>query len=401
VIAVKRKSELSLAEFVIIVSLMMCLMALSIDTMLPALPQIGSDLGVQDANDRQLVVSTIFVGLAAGQLFFGPLSDKTGRKPAIYAGFGLYVAGSLTAVFAPSFPMLLVGRLLQGAGVSAPRAVGLALVRDRYEGRSMARVMSFVMTVFILGPMIAPTLGQAILLFAGWRSIFVSFVLLALITLLWFGIRMPETLAPENRSPFSLQRIVSSTGEIITIRPALGYTIVAGFVSGAHLGYLSSAQQIFQEQYELGELFPIYFAAVAFSIGLASFLNARLVMRFGMRTLVVGALLTVIALSSVALGIALMTSGQPPLWFLTSYFMLTFFCVGILFGNNNALAMQPLGHIAGIGAAIVGSISTFISALLGTIIGQSYNGTVIPLIAGLAIVSVLSLGVIRWIEAAS
>jgi DHA1 family bicyclomycin/chloramphenicol resistance-like MFS transporter len=246
--------------------------------------------------------------------------------------------------------------------------------------------------------MIAPTLGQAILLFSGWRTIFGSFVLLALITLLWFGLRMPETLAPEKRAPFSLGRIVRATREVISIRPALGYTVVAGFVSGAHLGYLSSAQQVFQEQYELGELFPIYFAIIAFSIGLASFLNARLVLRFGMRNLVSRALQFIVVLSAISFALALIAAGQPPLWLLMGYFMLTFFCVGILFGNNNALAMQPLGHIAGVGAAIVGALSTFISVPLGTFIGQSYNGTVLPLIAGLAILSALSLLVVRWIE---
>lgn len=394
----KRKTDLSFTEFVIIISLMMSLLALSIDAMLPALPEMGADLGVQDANNRQLVVSTIFLGLAVGQLLFGPLSDKIGRKPAIYAGLGLYIAGSLIAVFAASFPALLLGRLLQGGGVSAPRAVGLALVRDRYEGRAMARVMSFVMSVFILVPMIAPTFGQAILLFSGWRAIFVTFVMLALITILWFGLRMPETLAPENRAPFSLHRISAATREVVSIRPALGYTLVAGFAGGAHLGYLNSAQQVFQEQYELGQLFPIYFATVAFSIGLASFLNARLVMRYGMRLLVSRSLLIILLLAVAAFVIAMLTSGQPPLWLLMAYFMLTFFCVGVLFGNNNALAMQPLGHIAGIGAAMVGSLSTFITVPLGTLIGQSYNGTVLPIIVGLGLLSALSLVIVRWVE---
>ena len=398
VISTRSKADLSLAEFVIIISLMMSLTALSIDTMLPALPQMGADLRVQNANDRQLVVSTIFLGLAIGQLFFGPLSDQTGRKPAIYAGLAVYIAGSLIAILAISFPMLLFGRLLQGAGVSAPRAVGLALVRDRYEGRAMARVMSFVMTVFILVPMIAPAFGQAILLFADWRAIFASFVVLAFITLAWFGFRMPETLAPENRASFSARRIIRTTRAIIKIRPAVGYTVVAGFVSGAHLGYLSSAQQVFQEQYDLGALFPIFFAIIAFSIGLASFLNARLVMRFGMRYLVRSSLLVIMGLSVAALGIGLFSAGQPALWLMMGYFMLTFFCVGILFGNNNALAMQPLGHIAGIGAAVVGSLSTFISVPLGTTIGRSYNGTVLPLIVGLAILSALSLVVVHWAE---
>ena len=398
-ITTKRKPNLSLAEFVIIISLLMSLTALSIDAMLPALSQMGADLQVQNGNDRQLVISAIFLGLAIGQLFFGPLSDKTGRKPAIYAGLALFIVGSLISMFSISFPMMLIGRFLQGAGVSAPRAVTLALVRDRYEGRAMARVMSFVMTVFILVPMIAPMMGQTILLFSGWRTIFGSFVLLAVITMIWFGIRMPETLAPENRAPFSLRRIVRTTIEIIEIRPALGYTIVAGLISGAHLGYLSSAQQIFQEQYNLGELFPIYFATIALSIGFASLTNTRLVMRFGMRALVRWSLLTLLGFSAIVFAIAfLFFAGQPPLLLLMGYLMLTLFCIGILFGNNNALAMQPLGHIAGIGAAIVGSLSTFISVFLGTIIGQSYNGTILPLVAGIAILAGLALVVVRWAE---
>ena len=397
-ISTKLKKSPSFVEFVILISMMMSLTALSIDAMLPALSQMGSDLNVQNANDRQLIISMIFLGLAMGQLFFGPLSDKTGRKPAIYAGLFCYIAGALLAAFSWSFSILLAGRFLQGIGVSAPRAVTLALVRDQYEGRAMARVMSFVMTVFILVPMIAPTIGQAILLFTGWRSIFGIFVLLAIVVLIWFAIRQPETLAPENRAPFSLKRIVKTTIEIVKIRPALGFTVTAGLISGAHLGYLNSAQQVLQEQYALGEQFPIYFAVIAFSIGLASFLNARLVMRFGMRMLVNGSLIAISSLSLVTFGLALFSSGQPPLWILMAYFMFVFFFVGILFGNMNALAMAPLGHIAGIGAAIVGSLSTLISVMLGTMIGRAYNGTVLPLIAGMGILAGLSIFVVRWAD---
>jgi DHA1 family bicyclomycin/chloramphenicol resistance-like MFS transporter len=388
----------SFAEFVIIISLMMSLTALSIDAMLPALPQIGSDLGVQNANDRQLIVSVLFLGLAFGQLFFGPLSDRVGRKPTVYAGYALYIAGALLSVLAVSFPMMLVGRLSQGLGISAPRAVTLALVRDRYKGRAMARVMSFVSSVFILVPMIAPTLGQTILLFSGWRGIFGSFVLMALITLCWFALRLPETLAPEHRAPFSLRRIINATLEIARNRIAVGYTVSAGLVSGAFLGYLNSAQQIFQEQYALGKLFPLVFGIISLSIGLASLLNARLVMRFGMRFLVRRSLFVIIGLSILALGIVLPLGGQVPLWLFMAYIMVTFFCVGILFGNQNALAMEPLGHLAGIGAAVVGSLSTLISMPLGTIIGQSYNGTVLPLVVGMALLSGLSLLVVRWAE---
>jgi DHA1 family bicyclomycin/chloramphenicol resistance-like MFS transporter len=401
VITTRQKTELSQAEFVIILSLMMSLTALATDAMLPALPQIGADLQVQSANSRQLVVSSLFLGLALGQLFFGPLSDKTGRKPGIYGGLSLFVLGSLISVFSVSFPMMLAGRFLQGTGVSAPRAVGLALVRDRFEGRAMARVMSFVTTVFILVPMIAPSMGQALLLFTGWRSIFGAFVLLAIITLLWFGLRMPETLAPEDRAPFSLRRILTAMGEIFRTRPALGFTVTAGFISGAHLGYLNSSQQIFQEEYGLGELFPIYFAVIALSIGLASFLNARMVMRFGMHFLVKWALITMLGLAIISAAVSLVTGGQPPLWFLMIYLMMTFFTVGVLFGNQNALAMEPLGRIAGVGAAVVGSLSTFISVPIGTLIGQSYNGTVLPLVIGMAAMAGLSLIVYYWIESGS
>lgn len=395
----KSKAYPSPVEFVILMSMMMSLAALSIDAMLPALSQISRDLNVQNTNDRQLVVSILFLGLAVGQLFFGPISDKVGRKPAIYAGYTLFIAGSILSILAINYPMMLFGRLLQGVGISAPRSVTLALVRDRYEGRAMARVMSLIMTVFILVPVIAPTMGQAILLFAGWRSIFGSFVLLVVITLVWFALRMPETLSPENRAPFSLHRIFRTTIEILKIRPAFGYTVIAGLVSGVHLGYLNSAQQVFQEQYALGELFPLYFAVIALSLGGASLLNARLVMRFGMRSLVRWSLIMVLVLSITALGMVLLTNGQPPLGFLIAYLMAAFFGIGILYGNNNALAMQPLGHIAGIGAAIVGSISTLIAILMGMMIGQSYNGTILPLVAGMAILTGLSIVVVYWVEA--
>jgi MFS transporter, DHA1 family, multidrug resistance protein len=253
--AISRK-EPSYAEFVSLVSLMTSLAALSIDAMLPSLPQIGSDLNVQNVNDRQLVISVLFLGMALGQLFFGPLSDHTGRKPAIYAGYAIFIAGSLLSVLAVNFTIMLLGRLLQGVGISSPRAVTLALVRDRYAGRAMARVMSFVMTVFILVPMLAPTFGQAVLLFFGWRAIFLSFILMAIVTFVWFALRMPETLALENRSAFSLGQIISTMQAILMIRVALGYTITAGLIHGVFLGYLNSTQQIFQNSMNWGPGFP-------------------------------------------------------------------------------------------------------------------------------------------------
>jgi DHA1 family bicyclomycin/chloramphenicol resistance-like MFS transporter len=277
--------------------------------------------------------------------------------------------------------------------------VSVALIRDQYEGRAMARVMSFVMAVFILVPIIAPLLGQLILLVAHWRAIFGVFLGLALFAATWFALRQPETLPPNRRLSFTWGRLATAFYEIFTNRIAIGYTLAAGLVSGAFIGYLNSSQQIFQEQYGLGRLFPLYFAILALALGSASFTNGRLVMRYGMRALSQLALMTQGGLSLFYWVIAYGWDGHPPLWTLMVYLLISFFCVGILFGNLNSLAMEPLGRMAGVGAAVVGSVSTLISLLLGTLIGQSYNGTVLPLVGGFAILSITTIVVTRWTEA--
>ncbi len=395
-ITTPQEKSASQTEFIIILSLMMALTALSIDAMLPALGNISAELDITKPNDRQLIVSLIFFGQAVGQLFFGPLSDKVGRKPAIFSGYVLFIIGSLVSFFSKDFSTMLAGRALQGVGISAPRAVSLALVRDQFEGRRMARIMSFVSTVFILIPMIAPSIGQAIVSLAGWRSIFGFFIIFALVTLFWFALRVPETLALEKRKPFSLRHILEATLEVIKIRSAFGFTITIGLVQGVFLGYLNSSQQIFQEQYALGARFPLFFSTIALSLGLASLMNTKLVMRYGMRDLARWALNTLVGLAFVFIGVAFALNGHPPLWLLMAYLMVSFFCIGILFGNLNALAMQPLGHLAGIGAAIIGSLSTLLSTLLGTIIGRSYNGTILPFMVGMVVLSSIAIFVNRW-----
>jgi DHA1 family bicyclomycin/chloramphenicol resistance-like MFS transporter len=271
-------------------------------------------------------------------------------------------------------------------------------VRDRFEGREMARVMSLVMGVFILVPIVAPALGQAILGVSGWRAIFGVYLVMGLIASLWFALRQEETLPSGRRIPFSLGRMGVAAREVVTNRSSIGYTIAAGFVFGAFLGYLTSAQQILQQQYALGTRFPLYFALLAIAIGGASFVNASLVVRFGMRMLSNWSLRGICIVSVVFTAIASTASGQPPLWMLMTYLMVTFFGIGLLFGNLNALAMQPLGHIAGTGAAVVGSTSMLISLALGTWIGQSYNGTVLPLVGGFAVLSACSIIAAWWAE---
>jgi len=395
-----KSTALGPVEFVALMATLTALVALSIDMILPALPAVGATLGVRHDNDVQFVVSLLFLGFGFGQFLYGPVSDSVGRKPAVYFGLAVFSAGCTLALTAQTFPVLLAGRVLQGLGVAGPRTMTIALVRDRFEGHVMARVMSFVMAVFILVPVIAPSLGQAVLGVAGWRTIFGLYLTLALAVTVWFGWRQEETLPPARRRPFSAADIARAAREVLTHRVALGYTVAAGLVYGAFIGYLSSVQQILQQQYALASRFPLYFSMLAISLGAASLCNARLVGRYGMRSLAASALRLVAAVSIPFAAVVISWSGQPPLWSLMLYLLATFFGIGLLFGNLTALAMQPLGHIAGTGAAVVGGLSTLISLALGTAIGQSYDGTVVPLVSGFAILSVLAMAAMAWAQPA-
>ena len=377
-------------EFIALMAVMTSIIAFSIDAMLPALPQIAADLGVTDVNDRQLVVIVLFIGLAIAQLAYGPASDTLGRKPAAYIGFTIFIGGSLLCVFARSFEMMLTGRFLQGVGAAGPRIVSLALVRDLYSGRSMARIMSLVLGIFIIVPVIAPSVGQGLLWVGDWRLIFIALLAQGTIGLVWFAWRQPETLPEERRAPFSLKRIFTAFAEACTNPVTLGYTVAAGLVFGAFVGYLASTQQILGELYGLGAKFPLYFGANALAFGAASMLNARLVMKLGMRRLAGSGLGATTLLSLVFFIAILILDGHPPLWALMGYLLLTFFFVGVLFGNFNALAMEPMGHIAGTAAAVVGSLATIISSVLGWMLGHAYDGTVRPMIAGFAVLTLLA-----------
>jgi DHA1 family bicyclomycin/chloramphenicol resistance-like MFS transporter len=394
----RRTHAIPFVEFVALMATMTALIALSIDMLLPALPAIGAALGVRRANDTQLIVSLLFLGFGVGQFFYGPISESVGRKPAVYVGLALFSAGCLLALVARSLPVMLVGRVLQGVGVGGPRAMTIALVRDTYEGRAMARVMSLVMAVFILVPVIAPSIGQAVFMLAGWRTIFGVYLTLSLVLWMWFAFRQDETLKPERRLPVSAANIMRGVKEVVTNRLALAYTVAAGLIYGAFIGYLSSVQQILQQQYGLGPRFPLYFATLAIALGSASLSNARLVGHYGMRHLAGLALTVVCAVSVLFLAVVASRAGHAPLWALMAYLLASFFGIGLLYGNLQALAMQPLGRIAGIGAAVVGGSSTLISLACGTVIGQSYDNTVLPLVAGFAILSGLAIAVIRFAE---
>ncbi len=346
----------------------------------------------------QLLISLVFVGFAIGQLVAGPLADSWGRKPVIYFGLALYIAGSLLGMVAASFPVILAARLLQGMGASIPFTGTNALVRDLYEGAPMARIMSFIGTVFILVPMLAPLAGQGILMVATWREIFLLYLALAVPAAIWFALRQPETLPRDKRVAMSAAHIISTTVEVFRIRRAAGYIICGGFVTGSFLAYLNTAQQMYQQTFGLGREFVFYFSLLAFSLGLSMLINGTLVERIGMRRLTATAFAAIIAAAVVFLPLVFATSGVPPLWAMMAYLMVTFLCIGITFGNLNALAMEPLGHIAGIGASVVGFVSSMMGAVLGGLVGRAYDGGVTALVLGFAILNILALAAMWWGE---
>jgi DHA1 family bicyclomycin/chloramphenicol resistance-like MFS transporter len=386
------------AEFIVLVALLTAMVAMSIDAMLPALGEIARDLGAKSPNDRQLVLTVFFAGMTLGTLVYGPVSDSFGRKPTIFGGLAIYGMGAFMCLFATSFPLLLWGRALQGLGAAGPRVVSLAMVRDGSSGAAMARVMSFVMSVFMLVPILAPSIGQLVLFVASWRLIFVGFLGMAVIAAIFLEVRQEETLPKERRVAFSAGNLYRSAMEFFRFPMAWGYTIAVGLIFAAFICYLGTSQQIFAEQYEQGDLFAVWFGVFAVAIAFAMIFNGRKVMRYGMRVLSKWALRGNIALSGIFLLVSLLTAGQPPLWALGCYLFGTFFCCGILFGNYNAMAMEPVGHIAGMAAAISGTLSSLVAISIGTWIGQMYDGTIMPLVYSFLSMGLLALVFSEWVE---
>jgi len=377
-------------SFIALMAVLMSFTAISIDAMLPALGQISEDLAVQNPNDVQLIISSLFLGLSIGILFFGPFSDSFGRKKAIYLGVSIFLCGCVASILSTNFETMLLGRVLQGFGTASCRIATMCMIRDRFEGNAMARVMSFIMIIFILSPALAPSLGQVILLFAHWRVIFVVMFMIGVSSVTWLAIGQEETLKPENRRPFKIKPIFNAVLETVNNRISRGYTMASGLIFGAFVGYLNSAQQILQEQYELGVAFAVVFGFIALALGVASFANSRWVYKYGMEKICHTSLLVMVGTTTIFLPISLLFGGHPPLILLISYLLIVFFCCGLLFGNFNTMAIHPLGHIAGAASSVIGCLQTLLSASLGATIGYLYNGTINPLIIGFFILGIWS-----------
>ncbi|GGY77711.1 Bcr/CflA family drug resistance efflux transporter [Cellvibrio zantedeschiae] len=391
-----QNSKISSLEFTILVALMMSIVAISIDALLPALGIIRTEIQMAYENQVQLVISALFLGMALGQLVCGPLSDATGRKKVLYSGILLFLIGSLICFFAQDINTLLIGRFVQGLGVSGPYVSAISIVRDKYAGREMAKVMSLVMMIFIMVPAIAPSLGQAILFFASWRYVFVLYIVYSVIIGLWIFLRLEETLPKANRIPFSVTGFVDGFKEVICNRTTMGYTLCMGLFFGSFVGYLNSSQQIFQVQFGTGKMFTVYFGVLALVFGVSSLLNSQLVEKWGMHFISNRAVMSIIASSAVFLGLHAVSDIQ--LWMFMIYAAILFFAFGLIFGNVNAMAMEPMGHVAGIASAIIGSVSSIISMVIGTFIGQLYNNTLIPVTVGFLIMTSLAILLMKFAD---
>ncbi|CAD7337251.1 Bicyclomycin resistance protein [Sphingobium sp. S6] len=374
----------------------MAMNALSTDPMLPALPEIGSDLGVANANDRQLIISIYFLGLGAGSLLFGILSDRFGRKKVMGGALVLFVLSTIACAVAQSFSLLLIGRAAAGFFAGASRVIAVGIIRDRFKGDAMAKVMSLILAVFMLIPVVAPSFGQAILWFAPWRWIFWILAIQAALILIWMVVRMPETLAPENRLRMSPSTIFRTIGSVLTNRSAAGYMLASGVVMSGLIGFILSVQQIFFDIFDARSFFPIAFAVMAGSMGVGSLLNSRLVSRFGARRLSQGAVISMIVTSAIHLGV--IASGHENMISFMVFQSATMMAVAFTASNFGSISMEPFAKGAGAASSFQAFLTTALSSALGSVVGRAFDGTTLPLTLGMLIFGVAALLIVAFAE---
>lgn len=374
----------------------MAMAALSIDSMLPALPAIGRSLGVVDPNDRQWVISAFVIGMGLGQIVHGPLSDRFGRRRVLLIGLACGIVCNLTAAVAATFPLLLAARTAAGVATASSRVLAVSIVRDRFAGDAMARVMSLATIVFMLVPVIAPNLGQFILLIAPWRWIFHVLTGAGLLLFLWAALRLPETLDPAHRLTLSARRVFEGFRFVLTDRTALAYTAGSTLLQGALYGFILSVQQIFDTEFHAAHLFAPMFALIAGMIAVAAFLNSRIVVRYGARAVSHRAVIAYTLVACVHLAIAVM--GWETIVIFAVLQGLLMSCFGLASANFNAVAMEQMGELAGTASSVQGFVQTVGGALIGVIMGQAFDGTTIPLYTGFALCGLATIAIVTIAE---
>ena len=381
------------AEFVALIAMMFATIAFSTDAMLPALPQIVADLAPDTPERVPLILTSFVFGLGLGTFVTGPLSDAFGRKNVVYAGAALYIAGTVVAWASQSLEVMLAARVVQGLGAAGPRVVSLAIIRDLFSGRQMAKIMSFVMMIFVIVPAFAPALGAVIVSFSDWRGIFAAFVLFSLISILWMGFRLPETLPVADRRPLRLPLLWLAVKEIFSNRMVCLSISVQTLAMAILFATLMLVQPIYDHVYGRADSFPFWFGVIALVSGTSSLLNALFVVRYGMQRLVTITLGAQIVLSGIMVGFGLGDLPEPyGFYCFLGWQVCLFFQAGLVMGNLNALAMEPMGHIAGMAASVIGAVSTVVAAIIASPIGLLFNGTITPLIA-----SVVALAVVGFV----
>ena len=384
-------------EFIWLIASMMAISALAIDTMLPAFGAMSADFGLtgENANHIQWVIYAFMTGFSFAQLFYGAMADYWGRKPIVLLGVVIFSLATLGAALAPNFMVLLIMRALQGVGMAAMRVLSATIVRDTFSGADMSRVMSMIMMVFILVPVFAPTLGQALLLGFSWHSIFWVLLLFGLALSVWFMRRMPETLKPEFRRPISVHSVLDSLRQCVRSRTTLGYSTATGLMYGVLMTYLGSSEQIFQRDvYGLNERFALMFGAIALFMGGAAFVNSHWVGRLGIRRMAHTALVSFVGISGLLVLLSWGFAGKPPLWLFAPLLAGCLFCFSLMMPNFNAISMEPLRAIAGSASSWLGFYTSFMGAMIGSLIGQMFDGTVLPLALGYFVMGLLVLWIV-------
>ena len=395
-LSLKEKSGTSYWEFVFLTGAMTAVIALSIDIILPALVSMGTDFELSNPNHPQFIISVFAISFGVSQLLYGPLSDVFGRKPIIYFGLIVFALASIAAAFTHSFGLIIALRVVQGFGAAAVRVASAAVVRDCFAGRDMARVMSFVIAALMIIPILAPAIGQLILVFADWHWIFAFLGIFGCLLGVWVHLRLKETLAVSSRIELKFGPIFAAFGEIITNRIAFGYTIAATAFFCALFSFVTSIPQIVDQTYGRGDQFALFFAITAASMAAGSLLNSTLVQRYGMRSISHGAMMAFCGLGIVLLIVAL--TSTPNIWLmvlLVGSMMLNF---GFIISNFNSIAMEPLGHIAGSANAVMGAINFSGGAFLGSIAGQMFDGSIVPMSVAFCLVGIVAVLVIAITE---
>jgi len=388
--------RLSLPEFTAMLATLMATVAFSIDSMLPALPQIAAELSPEDVNRAQLVLTAFVLGMGLGTFFAGPIADAIGRRRTLFLGGTIYIIAAIVAFLSNSLELLLAARFVQGFGASGARIVPMALVRDLYAGREMAKITSFIMMLFIIVPALAPSIGGVIIGFTGWHGVFGAFVIFGLIGMSWVGIRQPETLPPEARRPLNFTALAGGAREVLGDADVRLYIVVMTLGFGQMFALLSSSQQLFAT-FGVTDAFPHWFAVMAVLAGLGTLFNARFVMRLGMRRIAKGSYLMQVGVSAVmvVLVVSGAMSGPWGFGFIVFYCTSVFAMAGLTFGNLNALAMQRMGHIAGMTASVVSALSTVGAVIIAAPIGLAFNGTALPIVFATLVCSAIAWWLMR------